>query len=90
MEVEVEMKEVHIMLRGTHAMPQSMRRVIIAADIATLADVILWPSRLRSLSLAVTIATLLPASTSAANRVGARSHLASFIITSVPVAVSNR
>ena len=50
MEVEVEMKEVHIMLRGTHAMPQSMRRVIIAADIATLADVILWPSRLPTIA----------------------------------------
>ena len=51
---------------------------------------ILCPSRLRSLSLAVTMATDLPASASAANSVGARSHLASFIITSVPVAVSYR
>jgi len=51
---------------------------------------ILWPSRLRSLSFAVTMATDLPALASASNSVGARSHLASFIITSVPVAVSYR
>ena len=51
---------------------------------------ILWPSSRRSLSLAVTTATDLPASASAASRVGARSHLGSFIMTSVPLAVSNR
>jgi hypothetical protein len=49
-----------------------------------------WPSRRRSLSLAVTTATRRPASASAARMVGARSHFGSFIITSVSVAASNR
>jgi hypothetical protein len=48
------------------------------------------PSRRRSLSLAVTTATEKPASASAASSVGARSHLGSFIMTSVLLAVSNR
>ncbi len=51
---------------------------------------ILWPSSVRSLSLAVTTATLCPASASAARIVGARSHFGSFIITSVPLSTSNR
>jgi hypothetical protein len=46
------------------------------------------PSSRRSLSLAVTTAQVLPASAMAARMVGARSHFGSFIITSVPEAVS--
>ncbi len=49
---------------------------------------ILWPSSWRSLSLAVTTATLQPASASAASSVGARSHFGSFIMTSVPLSTS--
>ena len=49
-----------------------------------------WPSKRRSLSLAVITAQVLPAPDSAARMVGARSHLGSFIITSVPVATSNK
>jgi hypothetical protein len=45
-EVEVKAEE----LRGTHAMPQSISRVIMAAVIDTLADVILWPSRLPNIA----------------------------------------
>ena len=42
----------------------------------------LWPSSERSLSFAVTTATLAPASASAASNVPARRYFASFIITS--------
>ena len=49
----------------------------------------IWcPSKLRNLSLAVTTATFLPASAKAASTVGARSHLGSFIMTSLSLAVS--
>ena len=46
------------------------------------------PSIARSLSLAVTTATLAPASWNACMMVGARRKLASFIITSLPAARS--
>ncbi len=46
------------------------------------------PSSLRSLSLAVTTATVAPPSASAARMLGARSHFGSFIMTSVPLATS--
>ena len=48
------------------------------------------PSSRRSLSLAVTTAQRLPARDRAASMVGARSHLGSFIMTSVPVSTSYR
>ena len=48
------------------------------------------PSSRRSLSLAVTTATLAPAFWKAAKMVGARSHFGSFIIVSWPVAGSMR
>ena len=44
----------------------------------------LWPSSVRSLSLAVMTATLAPASANAASSVPARRYFASFIITSAP------
>src|SRR5664279_5352444 len=52
--------------------------------------VILWPSSERSLSLAVTTATLAPASASAARIVPARRYLASFIITSARASGSQK
>ncbi|MCY1242544.1 hypothetical protein D9M72_555090 [compost metagenome] len=51
---------------------------------------ILWPSSLRSLSLAVTTASLAPASANAASTVPARRYLGSFIITSWPSSRSKK
>ena len=49
-----------------------------------------WPSSARSLSFAVTTATLAPASASAARIVPARRYFASFIITSAPASRSQK
>ncbi len=51
---------------------------------------ILWPSSARSLSLAVTTATLAPASANAARIVPARRYFGSFIITSAPASRSQK
>ena len=49
-----------------------------------------WPSSARSLSFAVTTATLAPAAANAARIVPARRYFGSFIITSAPASRSQK
>ena len=76
--------------RGTSSMPFSLS--VASSDFSEEKQMpsMPWPSRRRSLSFAVITATVWPASASAASSVGARSHLGSFIMTSVPLAMSYR
>ena len=74
----------------TSSMPFSSPRASSAFSAEKQMPLRRWPRSLRSLSLAVTTATAWPALASSARIVGARSHFGSFIITSAPVATSNR
>ncbi len=74
----------------TSAMPFSSVVASSAFSAEKQMPFIRWPRSFRSLSLAVITATNWPALASSARIVGARSHFGSFIITSVPLATSNR
>ena len=76
--------------RSASAMPCSVSVVSSAFSDEKQMPFSPWPSSRRSLSLAVTTATVAPAAASRASSVSARRYLGSFIMTSTPACGSQK